>query len=160
MFVRPCNLKTELEIPATLYNSSHAKVLHANQRFIIMRFFYICPEHRSCHGMSRWIQPLCVEQLPCWVRRYKEDCVLPKVSCFLFSSFPFRCRCCWLLWYSTPDVRTARSVCSNWRWSEVLLRSVCRYVHAQNPLPFILSLHVIIWRIPLFPALSLVCSNR
>jgi len=146
-------------VTTTLYNSSHAKVFHTNQRVNTMRFFYRRPEHRSCHGMSRPIQPLCVVKPPCWVRRYKEDYVLVTVSC-LFSSFLFRCRCCWLLWYSTPDVRTARPVCSNWRWSEVLLRSVCRYVHAQNPLLLIPSLHVIILRIPLFLALSLVCPNR
>jgi len=23
------------------------------------RLFYYCPEHRSCHGISRWMQAFC-----------------------------------------------------------------------------------------------------
>jgi hypothetical protein len=36
------------------------------------RFFYHCPEHRSCHGMFRRMHGFCTT-VPCSVRRWDED---------------------------------------------------------------------------------------
>lgn len=41
----------------------------------LVRFFYRCSEHFSCHGMSRPTQAQHAEKLPCSVRRLKEHTV-------------------------------------------------------------------------------------
>lgn len=35
-------------------------------------FIYCCPEHRSCHEMSRWLQASYAAKLSCAMRRYEK----------------------------------------------------------------------------------------
>jgi len=66
-------------VAANLLTLWSQKVLH--------RLFCRCPEHRSCHGMSRWVQAVWPIQLPCSVRR-EAPYVLPTDCDDCLGGFP------------------------------------------------------------------------
>lgn len=68
-------------------NASLCKKLSANQTHSRARIFYRCPERRSCHRISRWMQAFWAIKLLCSGTRWKILCVCVCVrACILACS--------------------------------------------------------------------------